>query len=56
LKKEETWRREINKYIAAKLGRRSSSFVDWCGVFNLFFVGCWGLYQSELGVIKANTR
>jgi hypothetical protein len=35
-KKEEARRREINKNIAIEVGRRSSTFVDWCGVFNLF--------------------
>jgi hypothetical protein len=35
LKKEEVRRREINKNIASKVGRRSSTFVDRCGVFDL---------------------
>jgi hypothetical protein len=35
-KKEEARRREINKNIAIEVGRRSSTFVDRCGVFNLF--------------------
>jgi hypothetical protein len=34
-KKEEA-RREINKNVAPKVGRRSSSFVDRCETFNLF--------------------
>jgi hypothetical protein len=44
-KKEETRRREINKNIAPKLGRRSSSFVDRCETFNLFL--CWLLGSSS---------
>jgi hypothetical protein len=36
LKKGETRRREINKNITAKVGRRSSTFVDRCGILNLF--------------------
>jgi hypothetical protein len=55
-KKEEARRREINKNIAPKVGRRSSSFVDRCETFNLFFVGCWGLHQSEIDGIKASAR
>jgi hypothetical protein len=35
-KKEEARRREINKNTAIEVGRRSSTFVDRCGVFNLF--------------------
>jgi hypothetical protein len=55
-KKEEARRRDINKNIAAKVGRRSSSFCRsvWSLIF--FFVGCWGLHQSDLGGIKASTR
>jgi hypothetical protein len=44
-KKEKTRRREINKNIAAKVGRRSSTFVDQCEVFNLF--PCWLLGSSS---------
>jgi hypothetical protein len=43
-KKEEA-RREINKNVAPKLGRQSSSFVDRCGTFNLFL--CWLLGSSS---------
>jgi hypothetical protein len=38
-KKEEARRREINKNIAIEVGRRSSTFVDRCGVF-FFFNDC----------------
>jgi hypothetical protein len=44
-KKEEARRREINKNIAPKVGRRSSSFVDRCETFNLFL--CWLLGSSS---------
>jgi hypothetical protein len=55
-KKEEARRREINKNIAPKVGRRSSSFVDRCEPLIFFFVGCWGFHQSELGGIKESIR
>jgi hypothetical protein len=43
--KKEARRREINKNIAPKVGRRSSSFVDRCETFNLFL--CWLLGSSS---------
>jgi hypothetical protein len=44
-KKEEARRRVINKNIAPKVGRRSSTFVDRCETFNLFL--CWLLGSSS---------
>jgi hypothetical protein len=54
-KKEEARRREINKNIVIEVGRLSSSFVDRCETFNLFFDDCWSLHHNELGGTKTST-